>query len=231
MVYTHSNSNPRHTTLTMFAMHLNNEDQKNQEMQTPDNEIIDGAAEWGKVLQGFNQPTSPKKRSREDLEREIQELRMQLQPKKKQRRLPPMPVLKDFIADTQNFKQQLEDWNQKNESHKITKLKGKRQTKPSGPLPYAYKLSSSAPSSPSSASELSKLSALSSTAPKINAPSRTSCKNSTSQKTYNSNYATCSRRMRTCAASGSKWSNKPTSSTSITLISQILLPNTYTKYK
>ena len=126
----------------MFTMHLNNEPQKNQEMQISDNEIIDGAAEWGKVLQGFNQPTSPKKRSREDLEREIQELRMQLHPKKKPRRLPPMPVLKDFIADTQNFKQQLDEWNQKNKSPKITKLKGKRRIKPSGPLPYAYKLSS-----------------------------------------------------------------------------------------
>lgn len=129
MVYTHSNSNTTHTTHTMFAMHSNNEDQKNQNLQMSQHDSIDGAAEWDKVLQGFNPPTSPKKRSREDLEREIQELRMQLQPKKKQRRLPPMPVLKDFIADTQNFKQQLDEWNQKKQIAKNNKTQGQKADK------------------------------------------------------------------------------------------------------
>lgn len=90
---------------------------------------FDGAAEWDKVLQGF-EPT-PKKRSREELEREIQLLKQQLQPKKKKKknRLPPMPILKDFIADTQNFKQQLEDWNKQKQAAKHNKSQGQKADK------------------------------------------------------------------------------------------------------
>ena len=88
---------------------------------------IDGAAEWDKVLQGF-EPT-PKKRSREELEREIQLLKQQLHPKKKSRRLPPMPILKDFIADTQNFKQQLDDWNKKKQTAQHNKTQGQKADK------------------------------------------------------------------------------------------------------
>ena len=76
----------------MFTMHLNNP-QKNQEMQISDNEIIDGAAEWGSA------GVFTQKRSREDLEREIQELEMQLQPKKNHAGYRPCPY---FIADTIN---------------------------------------------------------------------------------------------------------------------------------
>lgn len=90
---------------------------------------IDGAEEWDKVLQGFNPPPAPKKRSREDLEREILELKQQLQPKKKQRRLPPMPILKDFIADTQNFQAQIQEWNHKKQIAQHNKTKGQKADK------------------------------------------------------------------------------------------------------